>query len=61
MIAAGRDVVTVQRALEHAQPSITLNVYSHLWSSAEGKTRGATAGFMAEIAGLGEGGGVGAI
>jgi len=49
LIAAGCDVVTVQRALGHAQPSITLNVYSHLWPSAEDKTRAATAGFMAEI------------
>lgn len=49
LIAAGCDVVTVQRALGHAQPSITLNVYSHLWPSAEDKTRAATAGFMTEI------------
>jgi len=50
LIAAGCDVVTVQRALGHAQPSITLHVYSHLWPPAEDKTRAATAGFMAEIA-----------
>lgn len=50
LIASGCDVVTVQRALGHAQPSITLNVYSHLWPSAEDKTRAATADFMAEIA-----------
>lgn len=49
LIAAGCDVVTMQRALGHAQPSITLNVYSHLWPSAEDKTRAATANFMAEI------------
>lgn len=49
LIAAGCDVVTVQRALGHAQPSITLNVYSHLWPSAEDKTRAATAGFMTEV------------
>lgn len=51
LIAAGCDVVTVQRALGHSTPSITLNVYSHLWPSAEDKTRGATAGFMADIRG----------
>jgi integrase len=50
LIAAGCDVVTVQRALGHSTPSITLNVYSHLWPSAEDKTRAATAGFMAQIA-----------
>lgn len=38
LIASGCDVVTVRRALGHAQPSITLNVYSHLWPSAEDKT-----------------------
>ncbi|WP_295034666.1 site-specific integrase [uncultured Microbacterium sp.] len=46
LIASGCDVVTVQRALGHAQPSITLNTYSHLWPSAEDKTRAATAAFM---------------
>jgi site-specific recombinase XerD len=50
LIASGCDVVTVQRALGHAQPSITLNVYSHLWPSAEDRTRAATAAFMASVA-----------
>lgn len=50
LIASGCDVVTVQRALGHAQPSITLNTYSHLWPSAEDKTRAATADFMASVA-----------
>lgn len=49
LIASGCDVVTVQRALGHAQPSITLNVYSHLWPSAEDRTRSATAAFMASV------------
>lgn len=49
LIASGCDVVTVQRALGHSQPSITLNVYSHLWPSAEDKTRSATATFMGEV------------
>ncbi len=49
LIAQGCDVVTVQRALGHAQPSITLNVYSHLWPSAEDKTRAATAVFMTSV------------
>lgn len=51
LIAAGCDVVTVQRALGHSTPSITLNVYSHLWPTAEDKTRAATAEFMAQIGG----------
>ncbi|MGO2166656.1 tyrosine-type recombinase/integrase [Corynebacterium casei] len=41
LIATGCDVVTVQRALGHALPSITLNTYSHLWPTAEDKTRAA--------------------
>lgn len=49
LIASGCDVVTVQRALGHSQPSITLNVYSHLWPSTEDKTRSATATFMGEV------------
>ncbi len=52
LIASGCDVVTVQRALGHATPSITLNVYSHLWPSAEDKTRAATASFMETVKGL---------
>lgn len=51
LIASGCDVVTVQRALGHSQPSITLNVYSHLWPSAEDHTRAATADFMASVTG----------
>lgn len=41
LIAAGCDVVTVQSALGHSQPSITLNIYSHLWPNANERTRGA--------------------
>ncbi|KQR87003.1 hypothetical protein ASF96_10440 [Microbacterium sp. Leaf179] len=52
LIASGCDVVTVQRALGHSQPSITLNVYAHLWPSAEDKTRAATADLMASVAAL---------
>jgi integrase len=43
LIAAGCDVVTVQRALGHVAPSITLNTYSHLWPTAEDRTRVAAA------------------
>ena len=48
LIAAGCDVVTVQRALGHAKPSTTLNTYAHLWPTAEDRTRAAAAGMMTE-------------
>ena len=46
LIAAGCDVVTVQRAMGHASASTTLNTYSHLWPTAEDRTRSASAGIM---------------
>ncbi len=46
LIAAGCDVVTVQRALGHAAATTTLNTYSHLWPTAEGRSRKAAAGLM---------------
>jgi integrase len=49
LIAAGCDVVTVQRALGHATPSTTLNTYSHLWPTAEDRTRRAAASLMATV------------
>jgi integrase len=39
LVAAGCDVVTVQRALGHAKATTTLNTYAHLWPSAEDRTR----------------------
>jgi hypothetical protein len=47
LIAAGCDVVTVQRALGHASATTTLNTYGHLWPDAEDRTRAATEGLMA--------------
>lgn len=47
LIADGCDVVTVQRALGHSSPTITLGTYSHLWPTAEDRTRTAAAGLMA--------------
>lgn len=41
LIAAGCDVVTVQRALGHSNATTTLNTYSHLWPTAEDRTRAA--------------------
>jgi integrase len=49
LIAAGCDVVTVQRALGHAKPSTTLNTYSWLWPTAENRTRAGSASMMAEV------------
>jgi len=51
LIAAGCDVVTVQRALGHAKATTTLNTYSHLWPSAEDRTRGAAASLLATVLG----------
>lgn len=51
LIAAGCDVVTVQRALGHKSASITLNTYSHLWPSAEDRTRAAADGLLEDALG----------
>lgn len=48
-ISEGCDVVTVQHALGHSQPSITLNYYSHLWPDAEEKTRTAGTALMSSV------------
>jgi integrase len=48
LIAQGCEVVTVQRALGHASATVTLRTYSHLWPTAEDKTRRAAAALMAE-------------
>jgi integrase len=47
LIASGCDVVTVQRALGHSSATITLGVYSHLWPTAEDRTRTAAGDLMA--------------
>jgi hypothetical protein len=48
LIAAGCDVVTVQRALGHASATTTLNTYSHLWPTAEDRARSAAEGLVRE-------------
>ena len=35
LIAAGKDVVTISRRLGHAKPTITLNVYGHLFANTD--------------------------
>lgn len=49
LIAAGCDVVTVQRAMGHSSATTTLSTYAHLWPTAEDKTRAATAAMAAEV------------
>jgi integrase len=46
LIAAGCDVVTVQRSLGHAKATTTLNTYAHLWPTAEDRTRKASESIM---------------
>ena len=52
LIAAGCDVVTVQRALGHSKATTTLNTYAHLWPTAEDRTRKAAASMMVEVLGV---------
>lgn len=46
LIAAGCDVMTVQRALGHSTATTKLNTYSHLWPTAEDRTRKAAPGLL---------------
>ncbi|MGW5239478.1 tyrosine-type recombinase/integrase [Monashia sp. NPDC004114] len=48
LIAAGCDVVTVQRALGHAKATTTLTTYAHLWPTAEDRTRKAASDLLAD-------------
>ncbi|UOQ61892.1 tyrosine-type recombinase/integrase [Leucobacter rhizosphaerae] len=48
LIDSGCDVVTVQRAMGHSKAQITLDVYGHLWKTAEDRTRKAAQGLFAE-------------
>ena len=51
LIAAGCDVVTVQRALGHSSATVTLNTYAHLWPDANDRTRKAASGLFASAVG----------
>ena len=48
LIAEGCDVVTVQKALGHAKATTTLNTYSHLWPTAEDRTRKAADSLLSQ-------------
>jgi integrase len=37
LIAAGMDVLTISRRLGHANPTITLGVYGHLFSNTDAR------------------------
>ena len=50
LIDAGCDVVTVQRALDHAIATTTLNIHRHLWPTAEDRTRSAAEGLLEQTA-----------
>ncbi len=52
LIAAGCDVVTVQRALGHSSAAITLGTYSHLWPDSDDRTRRAANAMFAEVIGI---------
>ena len=51
LIAAGCDVVTVQRALGHNSASTTLGTYAHLWPDADDRTRRAAGELVAAALG----------
>ncbi|ROP65658.1 site-specific integrase [Curtobacterium sp. ZW137] len=46
LIRAGLDAVAVAKAMGHSSPSITLEVYAHLWPDAADRTRAAAASLM---------------
>jgi len=48
LIAAGCDVVTMQRAMGHKSATVTLNTYGHRWPKAEDRTRKAAAHLFAD-------------
>ncbi len=49
LIAAGCDVVTVQRALGHSSATTTLTTYAHRWPTAEDRTRVAAGQLWAAV------------
>ncbi|WIA98042.1 site-specific integrase [Curtobacterium sp. MCBA15_004] len=50
LIRAGLDPVAVAKAMGHSSPSITLEVYAHLWPDAADRTRVAAATLMSSSA-----------
>ncbi|PPF41330.1 site-specific integrase [Rathayibacter sp. AY1A2] len=54
LIAAGCDIATVQHALGHTSPTVTLRTYTHLWPKAEERTRAAAQGITDAVLGAPE-------
>lgn len=52
LIANGRDVMTVQRALGRASATTTLATYTHLWPTAEERISKASEALMESCAGV---------
>jgi len=52
LIAAGCNVVTVQRALGHSKATTTLNTYAHLCPTAEDRRRSAAGAMMDDALGI---------
>ena len=49
LIAAGVDILTVSRRLGHANPTITLGVYDHLYGNTDDKAAQAVEAMFARI------------
>lgn len=49
LIAAGCDVVTVQRAMGHASATTTLDTHAHPWPTAEGRARAGASGMASAM------------
>jgi len=52
LIAHGCDVVTVQRAMGHANATTTLATYTHLWPTAEERISKASEALMKSSSGI---------
>ena len=49
LIRYGESVKTVQRLLGHASPTITMNVYAHLWPDSDDRARAAVDALFADV------------
>ena len=49
LIAAGLDVVTVSRRIGHSNPTVTLNVYAHLFGNTDERAASAVAAALARV------------
>jgi integrase len=49
LIASGVDIVEISKRLGHAEPSITLKIYSHLFRSDDAKSAAAINATLARL------------